>query len=268
MRQLLGVEHVSAKTRKKLKNTRWSLSNLSLFGAVDMDLESLGYDSGNYWYNRTPDIESTYAQAESGAAVGDSEYDGLFLTFTSLKDRSKLRGNTHTFEAFNLITPKIFEAVGGSPGQRPEDYEELKKHLMEAMLNTTERVLPGVRDHLVFADIGTPATNRFYVRSVDGNMYGSEKSAWQVGPFAFSVRTEVKGLYLCGSSTLGHGVAGATMSGLVAAAKTLRCPLSELLTETDTSLECWPADDLAQWPERARQRAMESRYREGAAARG
>lgn len=258
-RTLLGFDHISAKTRKKLDSTKWSLSNLSLFGAVDMDLEAHGYDSGNYWYNRTPDIEGTYAGAESGKALSQDEYDALFVTFTSLKDRTKVKGTTHTFEAFNLISPKAFSKFAGTFGNRPEEYAELKKHAMDAMLATTERVLPGVTDNLAFAEIGTPATNRYYVRSVDGNMYGTEKSAWQVGPWAFQVRTDVAGLYLCGSSTLGHGVAGATISGLVAAAKVVKAPMQSLLDANGAETVCWPADDIEAWPERARGKAIDAR---------
>ncbi|MCO4746514.1 MAG: NAD(P)/FAD-dependent oxidoreductase [Proteobacteria bacterium] len=251
LRSMLGLEHVSSKTAKKLNKTKWSLSNLSLFGAVDMDLEAQGYDSGNYWYNRTTDIEATYAEAERGSCLKNAEYEAMFVTFTSLKDRSKVKGTTHTFEAFNLITPDVFKKYAGSFGSRPEDYSEMKKHVLGAMLKTAEHVVPGVTDNLVFSDIGTPATNRYYVKSVDGNMYGTEKSAWQVGPWAFQVRTEVKDLYLCGSATLGHGVAGATMSGLVAAAKVLRKPMKELLSHHDGDTVLWPADDVSQWPERA-----------------
>lgn len=257
-RTMLGLDHVSSKTRKKLDKTKWSLSNLSLFGAVDMDLEALGYDSGNYWYNRTPDIEKSYSVAENGDAMSAAEYEGLFVTFTSLKDRTKVKGGVHTFEAFNLITPEVFKQYAGSFGNRPEDYAEMKKRVLDAMLVTTEHILPGVSDNLAFAEIGTPATNRYYVRSIDGNMYGSEKSRWQVGPWAFQVRTDVDSLFLCGSSTLGHGVAGATISGLVAAAKALKVPMSSLMNETDGHTECWPADDISAWPEKARKRAMDA----------
>ncbi|MBK7455849.1 MAG: hypothetical protein IPJ46_19665 [Anaerolineales bacterium] len=76
--------------------------------------------------------------------------------------------------------------------------------------------MPGVA-HIVFYSLGTPLTNEHYLNATRGNLYGIEKSPQQVGPWAFSPRTEFEGLYLCGASTLSHGVAGVTQSGINAA---------------------------------------------------
>ncbi|MDO9131151.1 MAG: hypothetical protein Q7U34_14920, partial [Anaerolineales bacterium] len=69
----------------------------------------------------------------------------------------------------------------------------------------------------MFYSLGTPLTNEHYLNATRGNLYGIEKSPSQVGPWAFSPRTEFDGLYLCGASTLSHGVAGVTQSGIDAA---------------------------------------------------
>lgn len=247
--KMLEPDEAPWRLRRKLARTRYSLSNLSLFCAVEMDLEALGYDSGNYWYNRHPDVDGTYR----GLLRGSSAIDGLFLTITSLKDRGKLKAGVHTVEVFNLATTASWEDSGPF-GARSPGYADRKQRLTDDLVAAAEAVIPGMADHLVFHELGTPATNKFYVRSTDGNMYGTEKSLGQIGPFAFPVRTHLDGLYLCGSSTLGHGVAGATLSGLVAAAKVNRCPLEALLTQKRAGIEIWPADDVEAWPESAQRR--------------
>ncbi len=267
LRRLIDEDALSWMTRRKLRNTAYSLSNISLFAAVDMDLEALGYDSGNYWYNKTTDIEATYAAAEDGSSILKEDYDALFVTITTLKDRTKLKGNTHTIEAFNLVSPRAFDKFGGTYGGRPEAYEELKKRLTDSMIKTTERIIPGFAENLTFHELGTPATNRYFVRSADGNMYGTEKSAFQVGQFAFPVTTEIGGLYMVGSATLGHGVAGASISGLVAACKVTGSRMKDLLSHKDASLQLLPCDDLTQWPAKDRRKVERNRKVQKTAAK-
>ncbi len=248
--RMLSPAQLPAKLRKKLAKTRYSQSNLSLFGAVELDLEALGYDSGNYWFNRTPDIEGTYAKSRK---PGQDAFDGCFLTITSLKDRTKQKRSAsgkpiHTIELFALTATEPFERFDGTFGQRPADYQARKAELTERMITLGERVLPGLRDALVFHELGTPATNQHYVRSIDGNMYGTEKTLSQVGPFAHRVSGPIEGLYLCGSSTMSHGVVGAGYSGLVAAAKATRTPVATLLDHKDADTVIWSADDVSSWP--------------------
>jgi hypothetical protein len=54
---------------------------------------------------------------------------------------------------------------------------------------------------------------------------------------------------MCGASTLSHGVAGATRSGLAAAANILDCSTSDLLTQNGPPMEIYPSDDISKWPE-------------------
>jgi hypothetical protein len=58
----------------------------------------------------------------------------------------------------------------------------------------------------------------------------------------------VKGLYSCGASTISHGVAGASMSGLMAAQAVLGVKrVDDLLGPTDGSLRVYPADQPETW---------------------
>lgn len=250
--RLLDPEALPAKLQRKLRRTRYSISNASLFAAVDLDLPAMGFDSGNVWWHEHPDLDASYERARRGTP---GPIEGGFLTVTSLKDRTKRHGNVHTLEVFHLTDTASWEHVHGRPGERPQAYEDRKQRLLDAMIDATERIVPGLRENLVFRELGTPASNRFYVRSTDGNMYGTEKTLDQLGPWAFSTRSPVPGLFLCGSSTLSHGVFGAAHSGLVAAAQATGTRTAELLAHRKGPVQCLPADDLAAWPDRHRKRA-------------
>jgi hypothetical protein len=99
-----------------------------------------------------------------------------------------------------------------------------------------------------FLEVGTPLTSDFFCETHRGASYGTAKTPWQVGPFSFSQRGPVEGLHLCGSSTISHGVGGASMSGLVAAQRILGLATSdELLGAADGSLRVYPADRPEGW---------------------
>ncbi|MBW1877227.1 MAG: hypothetical protein JRJ84_02590, partial [Deltaproteobacteria bacterium] len=205
------------------------------------------------------DIEATYRIATAKTLSSPVQLPGTFVTVTTLKDRSKRRDGLHTMESFCLVPYDGFRRWAQSDyGDRPEDYRLMKEHFTRLMLDTIEEVVPGIRERVVFSSLGTPLTNSHYVAATRGNLYGIEKSRDQVGPFAYQVRTGIEGLLMCGASTLGHGVAGATLSGLAAAKVALRCSRSDLLTGRGHLLTL-PADHPEEWPEPLRAKARQDR---------
>ena len=197
--------------------------------------------SGNVWWSRGDDVEAMYDYGQDGS-LGPPP--GMFLTATTLKDPSKYRG-VHTLEAIVLVHGAPFARWAGSEhGARPADYEALKANLTAQMLDTVDTIAPGVKAGIQLAELGTPVTNTHYVASTAGNIYGTEKSRLQLGPLAWPVHTAIRGLRLCGASTVGHGVAGATMSGVIAAGSILKLPRDGML-DRSSRLTVLPADPRA-----------------------
>jgi phytoene dehydrogenase-like protein len=229
--KLIDREHLSLATRLKLRRVSYSVSALSLFAAVDLDLRAAGLDSGNYWLYDGNDVEGAYRQGLSSWPLENTRnIQGQFLTVTTLKDPSKHYPGRHTLESFAFVGYDAFKRWAATRhGERPEDYAALKAELTASMLRGLERVAPGISERVVFSELGTPLTNTHYVAATAGNLYGTEKSRFQVGPFGFQIGGDLDGLSLCGASTLGHGVLGATMSGLAVARRITRRPISELL---------------------------------------
>ncbi|MCG8460357.1 MAG: NAD(P)/FAD-dependent oxidoreductase, partial [Holophagales bacterium] len=242
-RGMVGEEHLSRKLRRRLRSSTYSVSALSLFLGVDMDLRAAGLDSGNVWYYGTPDLQHAYDVRAMGLPKGP--VDTLFLTATTLKDRSKRSDGLHTLEAFTFVPWEPFRRWEASrSGQRSSDYEATKAEITDHMFAGIERIVPGLRRNVVFEALGTPLTNRHYVASTEGNIYGTEKRRLQLGPFAMRPTTEIEGLFLCGASTSSHGVAGAMISGVSAACRALGCRRRDVLTGTGTlrTEPCEPAE--------------------------
>jgi len=253
--QLIGRDKLSPKLKRKVDSVRYSTSCLSLFFATDMDLRAAGLDSGNFWFYDHPDVDKIYTDGLTAAMLQNETPPGMFLTVTTLKDPSKKHSRHHTCESFAFVGYEAFEKWAHTKyGARPADYEAMKEDLAWRMVRGLEKHVPGLSKHIVFSSLGTPLTNEHYLNATRGNLYGIEKSPSQVGPFGFTTRTEFDGLYLCGASTLSHGVAGVTASGMDAAKAVLNCRTRDILTQNGASLTFLPSEDVSQWPEDLRRK--------------
>jgi len=229
---------------------------LSLFFATDMDLRREGgLDSGNMWYYDHADVDKIYTDGLTDSVLRNETPPGMFLTTTTLKDPSKKHSGQHTCEAFAFVGYSAFEAWAQTQyGARPADYEAMKEDLAWRMVRGLEKRIPGLSKRITFYSLGTPLTNEHYLNATRGNLYGIDKSPSQVGPFGFSARTEFDGLYLCGASTLSHGVAGVTASGMDAAKNILHCRARDILTQRGSAPLFLPSEDTRAWPEYLRKK--------------
>ena len=248
--QLIGRDKLSSKLKRRVDSIKYSTSCLSLFFATDMDLRAAGLDSGNFWFYDHPDLDKIYSDGLTDAILQNETPPGMFLTVTTLKDPSKMHSGHHTCESFAFVGYDAFEKWAHTKyGERPADYAAMKEDLSWRMVRGLEKHIPRLSQHIVFSSLGTPLTNEHYLNATRGNLYGIEKSPSQVGPWAFQPRTEFGGLYLCGASTLSHGVSGVTASGIDAARAVLNCRRSDILTQNGPTLTFLPAEDVSKWPE-------------------
>jgi phytoene dehydrogenase-like protein len=244
--ELLPPE-IGRREREQARRARQSVSLVGAFCAVDLDLRRLGYDSGNYWWYRHRDVGALYEQMET--SLPGRQVDALFLSITTLKDPGHRRDGRHTLEMFTFVPYGPFARWRGMPqGERGEAYERFKEDLGDRLLAAAEEVVPGLARALCFRSVSTPLTIDHYCLAEAGNAYGTAKIPWQLGPFSFGATTSVPGLYLCGSSTLSHGVAGTAVSGLMAAQKVLHARrLEDLLGPADGSIRVYPAEAPETW---------------------
>jgi phytoene dehydrogenase-like protein len=248
--KLVGRENLSQKLIDKLEKTTYSTSALSLFFAVDMDLRSSGLDSGNYWFYEHENIDELYRLGLTDYVLHAETPPMIFMTVTTLKDPSKMHGGHHTCEAFTFVSYDAFEKFESEgSGAHAEEYEALKEDLAWRMFQALERRIPGISEHVVFWNLGTPLTNVQYINTTRGNLYGTAKNRKQVGPRSFPIQTEIEGLLMCGASTRNFGVSGATKTGLDAAKVILNRSTAEILSQNGPSLQIYPSEDVSKWPE-------------------
>jgi len=253
--QLIGRDNLLPRLRRKIDTLKYSTSCLSLFFATDLDLRAEGLDSGNFWFYDHADLDKIYSDGLTDALLHSETPPGMFLTVTTLKDPAKMHSGHHTCESFAFVSYHAFEKWAHKKFGAPHpDYEAMKEDLAWRMVRGLEKHIPGLSRHIVFSSLGTPLTNEHYLNATRGNLYGIEKNPWQVGPWGFSTRTAFDGLFLCGASTLSHGVAGVTASGIDAARAVLHCHTRDILTQNGPSPVFLPSEDITRWPDGLRQK--------------
>ena len=247
---LIGREHLSDKLIKKLDKTIYSCTSLILFLTVDMDVSKAGMDSGNIWMMPNRDADEFYDEILGADITKGDAFEGMFISCTTLKDPASFDGKHHCFEVITFIDYKSFEKFKDEKDQRSQEYLDFKEVLTQKMINGLEKAVPGISNHIIHKDLGTPITNEYYINTTEGNVYGTEKSLKHIGPFAYKAKSEIENLYLCGASILSHGVAGASHSGVDTAAIILGCPPDELKTpQEDQKIRIYEAEDASDYPE-------------------
>ncbi len=246
---MVGAENLSQTLQKRLLNTRYSVTSLILFVTVEMDVKAAGFDSGNIWMLRNQDLDQLFEDMSVKDIISEDEFPALFISCTTLKDPVSFNGKYHNFEVVTFLDYTFFEQHENKD-IRSALYLKHKERLTEKLLKGLEKALPGVREHIVQMELGTPMTNEFYVNSTRGNVYGTEKSFQQTGPFSYQKQSEIENLYLCGASILSHGVAGASSSGVTTAAAVLQCrPETLLVPEKGQAVRIYDAEDESEWPQ-------------------
>ncbi|MEZ5057594.1 MAG: NAD(P)/FAD-dependent oxidoreductase [Saprospiraceae bacterium] len=249
---MVEEDHLDGKIKKRLSKTTYSVASLNMFLIVKKDLRELGMDSGNIWYGEHQDLNAIYRQLHTQNPTEGDVFPGMFLGSPTLKDPVSQDGIHHTIEAITFVPYQFFKKFEDSEsGNRPDAYNRLKKVLAKKMLNTVEKLLPGIKDAVVKWELGTPLTNSYYTEGTEGNCYGTEKVMKQLGPFAYNAKTSIEGLYMTGSSTLSHGVMGATNSGINTAARILGVKKPNQLLKVDPNqfVKIISAEHEDTWPE-------------------
>ena len=260
--KLAGLENLSKKLQAKLAKTKYSVTSLMFFVTVEMDVRKAGLDSGNIWLMPNKELDDLQEDLSEVDPSQPDEFSGLFISCSSLKDPSSYNGHQHTIEAVTFIDYDSFLAQLNGADKNSDTYKKLKERLCQKLLNTLEKVVPGIKQHIVEIDLGTPLTNQHYMRSTKGNVYGTEKGFFQTGPFSFTAKTEIENLYMCGASIMAHGVAGSAYSGLKTAALILNCKEDDLLKPDATQeLRIYDAEDNTDWPQWLHQKMADRKRR-------
>lgn len=235
--ELIGEEHISEATARRVRDMRMALPLFVVYLGLDIDLRGR-IPNTNYLVFPSYDVEGMYQDCWDGSIPRDLM---LYITSGSVKDPESEqiapRGYT-SLEIMTLVPPhyslwNVEEGpTAGEKYHRKADYRAVKEQLTEAMIEGADRIIPGLKEHIIWKEAATPITQERYTLSSGGTSYGIEMSPEQFGPARPGTMTEIEGLYLAGASTMyAHGIAGVMRGGIACAGAVLGRDLMKEVAE-------------------------------------
>jgi phytoene dehydrogenase-like protein len=205
---------------------------------LDVDLAALGIPNTNHFFLGTYDIEGLYDRIDAGEIPADTV---AYVTAATLKDPVSRHFAPKGYSNLQIMTlapggHEIWNVdrspVEGGRYHRDPEYRRRKREVMDQMIATAERVMPGIGEHIDWKEAASPVTQERFTRSTGGTSYGIALSTDQVGPFRMGPATEIPGLFLCGASApSGPGIAGVMRGGVAAAGAVLEVDLLRMVLE-------------------------------------
>ncbi|HSX65911.1 NAD(P)/FAD-dependent oxidoreductase [Nocardioides sp.] len=237
---LVGLEHLPLTYRQRVKS--WKMARPLINGYFGVKLDVSATPNSNYFAIPTWDDATSLLSLERMArqVVGArGQSDGvswarefarrqpMFVQSSTRRDPSNHRSAPagHAAIEVQTITPynpalwgfEGYDVRTGEYRNNPQ-YREIKKIVIDGMLQRMEQAYPGSSSNVRWCELATPATQERFVGNSGGAPFGLELLPSQVGPLRPGVRTPIRGLFLAGTNTAyGPGTEGAMISGQVAA---------------------------------------------------
>ena len=226
--ELVGSDNFPAAYAERVRGFEMALPLFVVYLGLDIPADRLPYGNVNRWSFGNYDFDGEYAQLKAGSI---SEHPFIYIATASCKDpgNSKLAPPGHTnMQVMTAVpsSPQFWgvteEQIRDGSYQASEQYRATKERVTAMVLEEAERLVPGLREHVVFCESATPMTHTRYTGSTAGTSYGIAATPAQFLTKRPGARTPIKGLLMAGASMRsGHGIAGSMLSGVHAARETL-----------------------------------------------
>jgi len=230
--ELVGESHLAPETVERIRSLRMAVPLFCVYLGLDVDLAERGMPNSNHFIWGDYDIEGVYDELDAGVMTSKAM---CYLTAASLKDpeSTHLAPEGYTNLQIMTLAPRTYDIwnVDKTPSEggkyhRDPSYRKKKEEVIEQLIDTSTRIIPDLREHIVWQEAATPVSQERFTHSTGGTSYGIEMSCTQAGPLRVGPRTEIEGFFLCGASTpSGPGIAGVIRSGIDAASQVLETDL-------------------------------------------
>ena len=190
----------------------YSLSCFVLYIATDLDLRGMGLPYFTY-LRFLSDLEEEDRMLRRGEIPQNPT---MMVSIPTMLDPSLAPPGRHLLSVL-INVPYHYQGRWG--GGNPEKYRRIKEDFSQKVLHQLDsKLIPGLRDHLLFYEAATPLTLERYTGNELGAMYGLASTPQQVGNLRPPHQTSIPGLYQVGHYTRpSHGIVGASLSGFIAA---------------------------------------------------
>jgi prolycopene isomerase len=202
---------------KRTRRFEYSLSCFILYLATDLDLKGMGLPYFTY-LRFLSDLEEEDRILQRGEIPN---HPTMIVSIPTLLDPSLAPPKKHLIKVL-VYAPYQHQGEWGKGNI--EIYRQTKEEFSQRIIHQLEmKLVPDLRNHLLFHESATPLTLERYTGNERGAMYGLASTPSQVGNLRPPHRTPISGLFQVGHYTRpAHGILGASLSGLFATRAILR----------------------------------------------
>ncbi|XP_027763707.1 all-trans-retinol 13,14-reductase-like [Empidonax traillii] len=216
----------------------------TVFVGLNGSREELGLEPTNYFMYPGSDLDGImrhYTDLPREEAAKNMPL--LFVTSPSSKDPTwemrhpgKSTLAIVTFARYEWFEEWKDEQVN----KRGDDYEDLKKTFVDAVMQTVYKLYPRIEGRVEYLSGGTPLTNQHYIASPRGELYGADHGIPRLQAevmAAVRAETAVPNLYLTGQDLCLGGFMGALQGAVICASTILKRNLYADLVRLKKSLQ-------------------------------
>lgn len=209
--EMMDPEDAGAEQLRKLGGSTIGPSSLTLYIGLDCEPGEVGINEATNFICTDTDMDKGYDYFK----YVDASNDMLLLTCYNLVESGFSPPGTSQLV---IVSLKYADPWIEIP---PAEYYQAKYKAAMQVLDTAEKVFPGLREHIEEIEVATPITHMRYLGTPGGAIYGFDQYAREMSLFA-SPKSPVKGLYLAGSWAGSGGFQPTLTSGGQAAKKIIK----------------------------------------------
>ncbi|MCG8456786.1 MAG: NAD(P)/FAD-dependent oxidoreductase, partial [Holophagales bacterium] len=195
-------------------------AHVCLYLGFEGDIREAGASAANKWFYNTWSSEDDLWHVDDPDQLGQAAV--LYCSFPSLKDPRHDPGpeQKHTGEVVTFVPWQTFADWQGTRSRRDrgEHYQRLKQAIEDSLLEQFLERMPGLRPMVDHVELSTPASTDYFVRPVQGSIYGLLPTPERFESPWLRPRSPVPNLFFAGSDVSMVGVIGAMMGGVLSAA--------------------------------------------------
>ncbi|NWI46891.1 RETST reductase, partial [Picathartes gymnocephalus] len=206
-----------------------SEGGFTVFVGLSGSREELGLEATNYFMFPGNDLDG---MMEQYLALPREEAANniplLFVTSPSAKDPTwEMRHpGKSTLAIVTFARYEWFEEWEDKQvNKRGDDYEDLKKTFVDAIMQTVLKLYPRIEGRIEYLSGGTPLTNQHYLASPRGGFYGADHGLPRLQAEAIATmraQTAVPNLYLTGQDLCLGGFMGALQGAIICTSAILK----------------------------------------------
>ncbi|NWX58467.1 RETST reductase, partial [Promerops cafer] len=201
----------------------------TVFVGLNGSKEELGLEATNYYMFPGNDLDGMMKRyLASSREEAANNIPVLFVTSPSAKDPTwELRyPGKSTLAIVTFAKYEWFEEWKDKQvHKRGDDYEDLKKIFVDAIMQTVFKLYPRIEGRIEYLSGGTPVTNQHYIASPRGEFYGTDHGLPRLQAEAIATMraaTAVPNLYLTGQDLCLGGFMGALQGAIICASTILK----------------------------------------------